>query len=374
VAKPRIALVHDWMVSPGGAERLLYSLHQLWPDAPIYTTAYRPEKFPEFSDADVRPIWLDKIPLMRTKHQFFPPARAFAWNVKRLSGYDIVISSSTAEAKYVRAGHNTLHICYCHTPVRYYWSDYDWYRQNPPFGRLNWLAQIALPLLIGPLRWVDYRGSKRVDRYIANSNYVRERIKRYYHRDAAVIYPPIVTSQFELPRQPQDYYLIWGRQVAYKRLDLAIDAFNQLGLPLKVAGAGEEVAKQQARSEANIEFLGRVSDAELQRLLAGAKAVIFPPEEDFGLIPVEAMAAGCPVIAYGAGGALESVVEGLTGTFFAEQTPDSLVEALQRFNTMSFNEERIREHARTFDDGIFKSKMKAYVDDAWRAYQERSHE
>lgn len=237
-SKPKVALVHDWLVTRGGAEKVLFELHRMYPDAPIYTAAYVPEKFPEFAYADVRPTWLDRVPLAKTRHQFFPVLRALAfWSVK-LRGYDVIISSCSAESKYVRSDTRAVHICYCHTPIRYYWSDYDWYLKHPPFGRLNFLAQIALPILIGPLRWFDLRRAKAVDVYLANSGVVADRIKRYYHRDSQVVFPPIDTAQFaDIQRDPQDYYLIVGRQVAYKRLDLAIDVFNELGLKLKVVGA-----------------------------------------------------------------------------------------------------------------------------------------
>src|SRR5476651_28714 len=187
---PRVAIVHDWMVKVGGGEKVLYQLHLLYPDAPIYTTAYVPELFPEFKDADVRTTWMDRFSLTKYRHQFFPPLRAITYALLDLSEYDIILSSSTAESKYVRGGKHTLHVCYCHTPIRYYWSDYDWYLKHPPFGKLNWLAQVALPLAIGPLRWFDYRRAQAVDAYIANSKFVQKRIAKYYHRDSEVIYPP----------------------------------------------------------------------------------------------------------------------------------------------------------------------------------------
>lgn len=371
---PRVALVHDWLVNPGGAERVLLELHQMYPDAPIYTTAFVAERFPEFADADVRVTWMDKFWVTKYKHQFFSPLRALTYAFKDLSEYDLIISSASAESKYVKHRKDALHICYCHTPIRYYWSDYDWYRRNPPFGKLNWLAQLALPVMIGPLRWIDFKMSQRVTKYVANSNFVAARIKKYYHRDSTVIYPPIVTDRFALPRDPKDYYVIVGRQVAYKRLDLAIDAFNELGLTLKISGTGEEANKQKLRSKDNIEFLGRVSDDELAKLFSQAKAFIFPPEEDFGMIPVEAMSAGCPVIAYGSGGALESVVDGKTGVFFDTQTPVSLVEAVKRFETMSFDEKTVRARAAEFDVSVFRDKMKAYIEGEWAEFEAKRNE
>jgi glycosyltransferase involved in cell wall biosynthesis len=369
---PRIALVHDWLVSPGGAEKVLLELHKLFPQAPIYTANYVPEKFPEFAAADVRPTWLDRIALAKRKHQLFSVPRAWAFRGLNLSNYDIVISSSSAESKYVRTGPNTLHICYCHTPVRYYWSDYEWYRANPPFGRLNWLVKGLFPLLVGWLRRMDYRGAQGVDRFIANSRYVRARIEKYYDKDAEVIYAPVNVEQFPLSLVRDDYYLIVGRQVAYKRLDLAVDAFNELGLPLKVAGTGEEIAKHSPRAKSNIEFLGRVPDDQLAQLYGRAKGFIFPVEEDFGIVPVEAMANGTPVIAYGVGGAVETVVEGKTGTFFFEKTPAALADAVRRFESMTFDPVAIRQQADRFSQAVFHRNLCRFVSEQWEAFRSKA--
>lgn len=358
----RVALVHDWLVSPGGAERVLLDFHRLWPRAPIYTAAYEPAKFPEFRDADVRPTWLNRIALAKRKHQLFSVPRAWAFKGLDLSGYDLVLSSSSAESKYVRTGQKTLHICYCHTPVRYYWSDYDWYRQNPPFGPLNPLAQAALPVLIPFLRRMDYRAAQKVDVFVANSVNVQQRIEKYYGRDSAVIYPPVSTGRFKVAQGAGEYYLVLGRQVAYKRLDLAVDAFNELGLPLVVAGTGEEIKVQRPRSNSNIRYVGRVPEEELPDLYAKATALIFPAEEDFGIVPVEAQACGRPVIAFGQGGALETVVEGKTGLFFNEQTAESLVEEVRRFQAMTWDPGAIRAHAEKFDETVFVSRIKEFVE------------
>jgi glycosyltransferase involved in cell wall biosynthesis len=371
--QPRIAIVHDWMVSPGGAEKVVLELHKLWPEAPIYTAAYSPEKFPEFAEADVRTTWLNRIDLAKRKHQLFSLPRAWAFKSLNLSDYDIVISSSSAESKYVRTGPKTLHICYCYTPIRYYWSDYDWYRQHPPFGKLNGVAKFMLPGLIGPLRRQDYAAAQKVDRFIGISKAVQERIKRYYKRDSELVYPPVRTDMIKPSTHQGSYYLMLGRQVAYKRLDLAVDAFNELGLPLKVAGTGEELSVQKPRSKGNIEYLGRVSDEELPELLAGAKAFIFPPEEDFGIAPVEAMAAGRPVIAYGVGGAAETVVEGKTGVFFHEQTPEALIEAVKRFEGMKWDHGAIRAQAEKFSEEAFRRKMGGFVEEAWAEFSRHPH-
>ena len=374
-AQPRIAIVHHWLVSPGGGERVLYELHKMYPQAPIYVAAYIPEKFPEFADADVRPTWINKIPWLRYKHQLFPIFLGTPFKSLDMSEYDIVISSCAAEAKYVRTGPKTLHICYCHTPVRYYWSDFEWYMSDPsrmPFGLFNPVAKVALRVLIGVLRRIDYTAAQGVDVFVANSRHIQARIQKYYHKESVVIYPPIETVELgKVPRGAGDYYLIVGRQVASKRLDVAVDAFNELGLTLKVAGAGAQIELQRSRAKANIEFLGRVSDDERDRLFAGAKALIFPPEEDFGMTPVEAMSAGTPVIAYNKGGAPEYVVDGETGVLFDDQTPGSLRTAVKRFEGMAFDAELIKTRAAAFDTAIFKKKIAELVERSWADFASR---
>lgn len=365
----RIAIVHDWMVSPGGGEKTVYAMHKIWPDAPIFTAAYAPEKFPEFAQADVRPTWLNRISLVKKKHQLFSLPRAWAFKMLDLSAYDVVISSSSAESKYIKTGPDTVHICYCHTPTRYYWSDYEWYLSHFPIARLQWLVRLVMPFIIGALRRMDFNAAQKVDHFIANSTNVRERIKRFYKRDSVVIYPPIETNRFTQPHKTQDYYLIVGRQVAYKRLDLAVDAFNELGFKLKVVGAGEEIARQQPRSKPNIEYVGRPSDQVVADLYAGAKAFIFPPEEDFGMVPVEALSSGTPVIAYAKGGALEYVVEGETGTFFTEQTPEALAAAVHRFESMTFSEKTLRAKAASFDEAVFAKKLQEFVSSHQQKYE-----
>jgi glycosyltransferase involved in cell wall biosynthesis len=372
--EPKVAIVHDWLVSPGGAEKVVYQLHQMWPEAPIYTAAFDPEKFPEYSGTNVRPTWLDLIPLAKKKHQLFSIPRALAFMMLDLSDYDIVISSCSAESKYVRTGPHTLHLCYCHTPIRYYWSDYDWYLQHPPFGALNGVAKAVLPKIIGALRKLDYSRAQKVDIFLANSRFVQDRIQTYYNRPSQVIYPPVAVSRFPVSEQRGDYYLIVGRQVAYKRLDLAVDAFNELGLPLKVAGEGEEIKVQKPRAKANIEFLGRVGDDQLPGLYGGAKGFVFPAVEDFGIVPVEAMANGTPVIAYAEGGVLESVVEGTTGTFFHEKSAASLIEAIKRFESMTFDPHAIRAQAEKFSEEAFDNAIRGYVAQEWDRFDSKRSE
>ncbi len=368
---PRIALVHDWITRRGGAERVLDVLHQVWPEAPIYTSLYNPAMFPEFAEAEVKSTWLNYIKLAQKKHQLFAVPRGWVYRTIDLSDYDIVVSSCSAESKYVKTGPNTLHICYCYTPIRYYWSDYKWYLKHPPFGVLNPLVKFVLPALIGYLRKQDYKMAQKVDVFVTQSKYIQARIKKYYDRDSVVIHPPTPTKLFlDLKKKPGEYYLIVGRQVAYKRLDLAVEAFNKLGLPLVIAGAGEEIAVQKKLAKSNITFLGFVPDGDLPQLYAGAKAVLYPQEEDYGLVPIEAQAAGTPVIAFSKGGASETVVDGTTGVLFDEQTTTGLIEAINRFVKLKFDPKVLREHAKKFDEEVFKRKIKEFVKAEYTKFKE----
>lgn len=373
MAERKVALVHHWLTSPGGAEKVLYELHQMYPEAPIYTAAYIPEKFPEFAGADIRTSYLNRIPWLKRKHQLFPLFMGTPFKTFDMSRYDMVISSCAAEAKYVRTPDKTLHICYCHTPVRYYWSDYDWFMADLrrfPFGPFNPVARPVFSLMVRSLRKIDYAAAQGVTRFVANSEHIRKRIETYYHRKSVVIYPPIQTEVLRnAPANKSDFYLIVGRQVASKRLDIAVEAFNELGLPLKVAGAGEQIERWKPKAKPNIEFLGRVSDDERNQLFAEAQAFIFPPEEDFGITPLEAMAAGTPVIAYNSGGAPEYVRDGETGVLFPEQSAASLVDAVRRFETLSFDRQALRREAARFDTEVFRKDMGDYVEDMWREFE-----
>ncbi|HSX48034.1 MAG TPA: glycosyltransferase [Candidatus Nanoarchaeia archaeon] len=371
MAAPKVAIVHDWMVTPGGGERVVYELHKIWPEAPVYTSAYDPEKFPEFKDADVRTTWLNGIGLARRKQQLFTIPRAWAFKGLDLSDYDIVISSCSAESKYVKVGLRTLHVCYCHTPIRYYWSDYGWYRKHPPFGWLNPLAKLVLPLLIPMLRRMDYNAAQKVHIFVANSNSVRERIRKYYDRHSEVIFPPVDTAKFHVGQGEGEYYLVFGRQVAYKRLDLAVRAFNELGEKLVVGGGGEEINRQKPRAKANIRFMGRVPEGEVADLFAKAKALIWPQEEDFGITAVEMMAAGRPVIAYAKGGAFDYVIDGVTGVLFHDQSAESLAEAVKKSQRIKWDRDVIRKHAEKYDNQVFAAKIKALVDREYQEFQSK---
>lgn len=369
--RPRVAIVHDWLTNQGGGERVVWALHRAFPEAPIYTSVFNPETLPQFTHLGVRTSFLQHWPLAKTKHQLFPTQRTLAFESFDFSGYDVVISSSSAEAKGVITKPNTLHICYCHTPTRYYWSDYAQYRRNTGFGVLSPLVRLAMPRLVERMRIWDFAAAQRVDAFVANSSYVEQRIKKYYRRPSTVINPPIQAARFKVGTAPRNGFVVVSRLIPYKRVDLAVRACTELNVPLTVVGDGSEMDKLKAMAGPSVTFLGRVGDEEINQAYASASAFIFPADEDFGLTPLEAMAAGTPVIAYGKGGATETVVEGTTGTFFAEQTVASLKAALESFNPKTYDPAKIRGHAEQFDEGVFIKKIQKFVADNLKEYQKK---
>jgi glycosyltransferase involved in cell wall biosynthesis len=366
----RVALVHDWLTNFAGAERVLVSLHELFPQAPIYTSVYCPEEFPQLAGADVRTSFLQKMPFARSRHQVFPLLRTVAFERFDLSDYDVVISSSHAEGKGVITPPQTLHICYCYTPIRYYWSGYHHYLRNPRYGILNPFIKLVMPYLANYLRIWDRCAADRVDLFVAISHHVAQRIKKYYRRDAQIIYPPVNTSWLKISTSIDDYFLLVGRLIPYKRADIVVKAFNKLGLPLKIVGTGSELQSLKDIAGPNIEFLGRVSDRDLGEMYSRCLALIFPQEEDFGIVPLEAMAAGRPVIAYRGGGALETVVDGETGVFFERQEDQSLIDVVRNFDPDRFDSRKLREHAENFDVSVFKHRINSFVNTAWSNFQE----
>lgn len=364
ISECKIAIVADWLTSRGGAERVVLALSELFPQADIFTSVYKPELFPELARRKVITSFLQTMPGGK-KHQLWPTLRPLAFELLNLDDYDIVLSSASAEAKGVITKPETLHICYCHTPTRYYWSHYHYYLQHPEFGMFNPIVSWLMPKLIHRLRLWDRVAADRVDVFLANSQITRRRIKKYYEHDATVIYPPVTVGRFNPSADIGDYFLIVGRQTAYKRTDLAIAAFNKLGLPLKVIGTGPALKKWMLGARKNIQFLGRVSDVEVAKYLSHAQALIMPQEEDAGIVPLEAMAAGRPVIAYRGGGALETVVDNKTGIFFDEQTVPKLVAAVQQFQTQQWNPATIRAQAEKFDVKVFQQKIKTFIEKAY---------
>ena len=351
----KIAFVHEYLNQFGGAERMLQVLCALFPEAPIYTLIYdRNATGGVFDDKVIHTSFLQKMPLAKKHHRAFPLLMPLAMEQFDFSGYDSVVSISASFAKGVLTKPGTKHVCYCLTPPRFLWDDSQKFVEEFGYSRL---VKKFLPPFITYLRMWDQEASKRVDEFWAISNFIRERIGKYYRRPATVIYPPVNVGKFNVSEKEGDYFFMAGRLVSYKRFDLAIRVFNRLGLPLKIVGIGPESNKLKKTAGKNIEFLGLVSDERLAGLYAGSRALIFPQEEDFGIVPLEAMASGKPVIAYGAGGALETIVEEKTGLFFSEMTEDSLTEAIRKFETITFDPWACRNQAEKFDISIFKENI-----------------
>lgn len=371
----KVALVHDHLMQDGGAEKVLLALQEVFPEAPTYTLLYAPDRVaPEFRARDIRTSFLQRMPLGLRRYQWFLPLMPAATEGHDLSGFDVVLSSSSAFAKGVLTRPGTVHVCYCHTPTRYLWSDTHSYVQelqaNPAVKRL-------LPMMLSRLRVWDRMAADRVDRFIANSLTVASRIRKYYGRDSDVIHPPVETGKFSVAEVPGNYWLAGGRLVSYKRFDLVIRAFNDLGLPLKIFGDGPLYKELRAMARPNIEFVGKVGDGDKAALYRKALAFLHPQEEDFGITAVEAMASGRPVIAYRKGGAVETVVDGMTGAFFDGQSWEDVRDAVIRLDPADFDPFTVRAHALRYDIGVFKERLAAYVDAVWKgrhAEQEQPRE
>lgn len=363
----KVAIVCDWLVGIGGAERVVLELHKLYPDAPIYTSQYNPEAIDWFADADVRTTWLQHLP--KSLKKFLPLLRAWAFSRLDLSEYDLVISSSGAEAKGVKTGPRTTHISYCHSPTHYYWIRYDEYLKHPgfPFG-LNWLARLGLKALVGPLRQWDARAAERPDYIIANSTHTQAMIKRYYRRDSTVIHPPVETERFRLPAKPplRHGFVVAGRQTPYKRIDLAIAACSELKVPLIVIGNGPDHHKLERMAGRSVTFLTNVNDYDIVQHFQSALGFIMPNMDDFGIVAVEALASGTPVIAYQKGGALDYIRPGKTGLFFEKQTIKSLTSALETALTKSFDYAAIAESAQAFSVAAFRKNMRHFISETLR--------
>jgi glycosyltransferase involved in cell wall biosynthesis len=358
----KVAIVHDYLNQYGGAERVVEAFHEIFPDAPIFTSIHLPGKLPAvFSTFDVRPSFMQRLPFLERHFKKYLPLYPYAIERLDLRGYDLVLSSSSAFAKGVRVAKNACHICYCYTPMRFAWDPEDYLERE----EIHPIYRLVLPMLLSRLRRWDLNTIDRVDYYIAISRHIQERIRRIYRREAEVIYPPVDLSKFSISEKTDDYFLIVSRLNAYKRIDLAIEAFNRLSLPLLVIGAGphEEALKRGAGE--NVTFLGKVPDKELAEHLGRCRALICPGAEDFGLAPVEAMASGRPVIAYAQGGALETVAEGSTGLFFKNQTVECLMETVRCFEKMEFDPFKIRDYAKRFDKALFKLKIRSYVEEKY---------
>lgn len=357
----KVALVHDYLNQMGGAERVVLAFHELFPDAPLYTSIYDPRRVdPAFQKIDIHTSFMQKMPLVKKHHQPFLPFYPFAMERLDLRGYDLVLSSSSAFGKGVITRPETMHICYCHTPMRWCWN-YDEYVEREQLGKLS---RSILPYLITWMRIWDQTSAMRVDHFIANSPVVAQRIAKYYRRDAVVIPPPVEASRFifDPALQPEDYFLIVSRFMPYKRIDLAISACNKLQLPLVIIGSGRDESRLKEMAGPTIHFLGGLSDAEVLGYYARCRALLLPGEEDFGITPLEAQASGRPVIAYRAGGALASIIDGVTGAFFHEQSVESIAEVLSSFDERLYDPQTIRNHALEFDKPRFHRRILQFIE------------
>lgn len=351
----KVALVHDWLVSEGGAERALYYFHELFPDAPIYTLVYDEEKAPEWTKAcDIRTTYLQHWPGAKSHHKMLLQFMPRAWESLDLTGYDFVLSSCASCCKGVITRPDAVHVCYCHSPIRYVWDLYFEYLEGT-----DPLRRAVMKRVIPRIRMWDYLSAQRVDYFLSNSDYVGRRIKKFYRRDSETVFgaSPINAKKIETP---SGYYLVVSRFVHYKRVDLAIEACNRLGRRLVIVGSGGE-EEQTLRNLAGptVEFRGRVSDDEMAELYAHADAFLFTGIEDFGLTPLEAMGSGVPVLAYGEGGVTETVVDGQTGLFFHEQTVNSLSQCIVRFEHegVALSRESIQSYSQKFSSNQFKSRV-----------------
>jgi len=355
MTKIKVAIIHYWLVNMRGGENVLEALCEMFPQAEIFTHVYVPEAVSEtIRKHKVHTTFIHRLPKAKKLYQSYLPLMPLALQQLDLREYDLVISSESGPAKGVVVAPTALHICYCHSPMRYVWDMYPDYLASA--GRFK---RLLMPPLIHYLRMWDYFTAGGVDQFVANSNYVASRIQRYYRRSSEVIAPPVDTDNFKPRDDVEDFYLLFGQLVSYKRPDLAVSAFNETGRKLIVIGEGELGASLKKQAKDNIVFMGRQSSEVVREYLAKCKALIFPGLEDFGIVPVEAIASGRPVIAYGRGGALDTVIDGETGVFFYQQTTESLNDAIKRFEQdyKNFDPATITKHANKFSKDQFKDKF-----------------
>lgn len=363
----KIALVHDFLTQNGGAEQVLETIHEIYPNSPIYVLFFDKTKMGKrFNKATIFTSFLQRIPFALKHYQWYLPFMPSATEHLNLSGFDIVISSSSAFAKGIITSPNTLHICYCHTPTRYLWTDTHEYIEKL---NKNFIIKRFLPLLLTNLRIWDRLSAERVNIFIANSKTVQKRIKKYYNSNSVIIYPPVDINKFSLSNEKGKYYLTGGRLVPYKKFDITIDVFNRLKKPLKIFGTGPEFNKLKKLAKQNIQILGKVDDDKLVELYQNSIAFIHPQEEDLGITPIESMACGKPVIGYEKGGLIETVIHNKTGILFKEQTTDSLAHSIRIFENKKFNPIEIREHALKFNKENFKTKFKDFITKSWEEFK-----
>lgn len=354
----KVAIIHDWLVNYGGAERVVEAFLEIYPDADIYTLVYDEEKMGKiFPKEKVKTTFIQKFPKATKIYTKLLPFMPYAFEELDLSGYDLVISSSSCCAKGVVTGPNIKHISYIHSPMRYAWDLYHDYKK-----RSGKITRLFMGVFMKSLREWDYTSSQRIDIILANSNYVAKRINKFWGKECKVIYPPVDIDRL-LPngKEPEDFYVVFSRFVPYKRIDLAIEACKKLNRKLVVIGDGEQKDYLKALANENITFTGRISDEEVKSYLQRCKAMIFCAEEDFGIIPLEAQACGRPVIAYGKGGALETIVDKETGVFFDKQEVENVIEGIQNFEKLNLSTEKIYKHAMKFSRERFKEEIKKMI-------------
>lgn len=364
---PKIAIVCDFLTIMGGAENVILAMHEAFPAAPIYTAIYNKDKLPAFRELDVRPSRLQKIPKrLRKYYKLFPTMAVKAMRKLDLDEFDIILTSSYLHGHQVtKTRPDQLVINYCHTPPRYYWSHYDLYRKDPGYGKLNPLIRPLMPALIPRQRTLDLEAARTVDLFIANSTETAERIKKYYDRPSTVLHPPVDIKRFAPARERGDHYVTLGRQLPNKRFDLAVEACTRLGLPLKVFGSGPLHDTLVAKAGPTIEFhtdrFGDASDEEVEKALNTAKGFVFPSDEDFGIVAVEALAAGAPVIGYSAAGTRDIVQDGVSGVMFDHQTVDEVVAAIKKADKMTFLPGTLARKAKRFERQMFIDKLRRIV-------------
>lgn len=369
----KVALVYDRVNKIGGAERVIKALSEIWPEAPLYTSVYQKSSASWAKSIRVITSPLNKIPFFRTRHEWLAWAMPQVFESFDLSEFDVVISVTSAEAKGVITSPSTLHVCYLLTPTRYLWSHTFLYQQGEYVTNKNWITRKLTPFIFSRLRIWDALAASRPDYFVAISKTVASRCLKYYRREVdAIIYPPVIDFPKANSRDidlPADYYLLVSRLVPYKRIDLAIDVFNRNGKNLVIVGQGASRSQLKAKAKDNITFAGKVTQSKLSSYYAHAQALVFPAEEDFGLVSVEAQSFGVPVIAYGKGGSAETVIDGKTGVLFKEQTSDALDNALKKFEKLSFRQEDCIINARLYSVKLFKQKIANYVEEKWRQHQ-----
>ena len=361
----KVAIVHYWLVGMRGGEKVVEALGRMYPEADIFTHVVVPEAISaDLKRHRIQTSFIAKLPRAAKHYKSYLPLMPIALEQLDLRGYDLIISSESGPAKGIIPPEGSVHVCYCHSPMRYIWNMYQDYRASA-----GPIAKIAMPILTHYLRTWDESSAARVDSFVANSDTVASRVRRYYRRDARVIHPPVDVSAFApvAPEEVGDAYLMVGELVRYKRPDIAVKAFNAMKRPLVVIGGGEMLGEIRAMAGPTVRVLGSQPFAQLRHHYARCRGLIFPGEEDFGIVPVEAMASGRPVVAYGRGGATETVVDGRTGVFFDRQDADALIAAVERLERLSLDPADIVAHARQFNPARFETEMRAAIAEAWAA-------